>query len=60
MSEKTNDKLNEFIKEQATDGMISCEDAWRIADELGLPKQEFGKAADELGIRIFGCRLGCF
>ena len=60
MREKTNDKLKEFIKEKATDGRISCEDAWRIADVHGLPKQEFVKSADELGIKIFDCQLGCF
>ena len=60
MSEKTNDKLKGPIKERATDSRISCEAAWQVAGELGLPKQEFRKAADDLGIKIFGCQLGCF
>lgn len=60
MSEETKDKLKEFIEERATDGRISCEDAWQIADELGLPKQEFVSAADDLGIKIHSCQLGCF
>ncbi len=60
MSQMTNDKLKELIKERAADGRISCEDAWRIANELGMPKQEFVKTADELGVKIFSCQLGCF
>ena len=31
-----------------------------IAEELGVPYGEIGKAADELDIKIAACELGCF
>ncbi len=60
MSQETKDKLKELSKDRAMDGGISCEDAWQIADELALPKQEFVKAADDVGIKIHSCQPGCF
>jgi ribosomal protein L32E len=60
MSENNNDKLKELIKEHSVDGRISCEDAWQLADDIGAKKQEVGKAADELGIKVKSCQLGCF
>jgi len=60
MSQETKDKLKELIKEPATDDGASCENSWQIADELALPKQEFVKAADDVGIKIHSCQPGCF
>ncbi len=56
----TDNRMNELLKQKATDGKISCEDAWQIAEELDVAKQEVGKAADDLGLRIHSCQLGCF
>ena len=54
------DSISELLKQRATEGRISCEAAWQIAQELGMEKQEVGKAADDLGLRIHSCQLGCF
>lgn len=54
------DALKEQLREKAADGKISCELAWRIAEELGVSKADVGRAADEAGIRIKDCQLGCF
>jgi hypothetical protein len=42
------------------DGRLSCEDAWRIASELRLPKQVVANAAEGLTVRIVHCQLGAF
>lgn len=42
------------------DGKLSCAAAWRIAAELGLPKQTVSDAAEGLGVRIGQCQLGAF
>jgi LAO/AO transport system kinase len=55
-----NDELERLLKERAEDGNISCADAWKIAGELGVPKKDVGRAADEAGVRIQNCQLGCF
>lgn len=39
---------------------LACARAFALADELGVPVAEIGRACDELGIKIFGCQLGCF
>ena len=41
-------------------GRISCPVAFMAADNLGISRTNFGKMANELNIRIFGCQLGCF
>jgi hypothetical protein len=46
--------------EKSTDGRITCAAACRIADELGVPRKEVGRAADRAGIKIKDCQLGCF
>ncbi len=56
--------MNELIKKEiqrhAVDGRIVCAIARKIAEDLGVPYKEVGQAANELGIRIKDCQLGCF
>jgi hypothetical protein len=54
------EEIRRLLAERADGGRISCEEAWQVADELGVPKTEVGAAADDLGIRITDCQLGCF
>jgi molybdopterin-guanine dinucleotide biosynthesis protein len=54
------EKIRSLIREQATDGKIPCTVVRKIAEELNLPYHEAGKAANELGIKITNCELGCF
>jgi molybdopterin-guanine dinucleotide biosynthesis protein len=54
------EKIRESLKGKAIDGRISCPSARNIAEELDVPYQQVGKTADELGIKITGCELGCF
>jgi LAO/AO transport system kinase len=55
-----NDELERLLKERAEDGKIACAEARKIAEELGVPRKDVGRAADETGIRIKDCQLGCF
>lgn len=54
------DKLEKAVKEASADGRLSCKKAFEIADRLGAPFIEVGKAADALDIKIAACQLGCF
>lgn len=42
------------------DGKLTCAAAWRIADELEVPRQTVSDAAEGLGVRVKDCQLGAF
>jgi hypothetical protein len=48
------------LQESATDGRVTCAAAHDIAEDLGLPPAEVGKAMDLLELRIVACQLGLF
>jgi len=50
----------EALRRAAPDKRISCPRARALARELGVPARVLGRAADELGIKIYDCELGCF
>ena len=54
------EKLREEIIKKAIDRKIPCAVARKIAEELGIPYSDVGAAADELGVKIKNCQLGCF
>jgi hypothetical protein len=54
------EKMMLALREASPAGRISCEEARSLAEELALPYALLGEAANELGIKIFGCQLGCF
>ncbi len=53
-------ELREEIMKRAVGGKLACAVARSIAEELHLTYREVGEAADELGIKIKNCELGCF
>jgi molybdopterin-guanine dinucleotide biosynthesis protein len=53
-------KIHLLLRESSSNGKIACPLARKIAEQLNISYQEVGKAADELGIKIKGCELGCF
>jgi hypothetical protein len=48
------------IKAAAPEGKIACAAAFRLAEELGISRQELGEMFNELKIKIAQCQLGCF
>ena len=54
------EKLKEEIMKKAVDLKLPCAVARKMAEDLGVPYSEVGAAADELGIKINNCQLGCF
>ena len=57
---KIDDALAAAIRARVRDGRLSCAAAFVIAEELGIPRSEVGRAADALGIRLSHCQLGAF
>ena len=56
----TREQLLEEIRNAAKDNQMSCERAQELAKKLKVPPKEIGALANELGIKLTGCRLGCF
>jgi len=52
--------LREEIIKRAVERKLSCAVARKIAEDLDIPYSEVGAAADELGIKVKNCQLGCF
>ena len=53
-------ELKEKMLKKVTDGRLSCAAARKLAEDFGISYKEVGAAADELGIKIKDCQLGCF
>jgi|WetSurMetagenome_2_1015567.scaffolds.fasta_scaffold00086_16 molybdopterin-guanine dinucleotide biosynthesis protein len=49
-----------LLTQRAEEGGITCSAARKIAEELNVPYNKVGGAANELKIRIRACELGCF
>lgn len=48
------------LQEVAVNGKISCTEAREIMQDYDVPHGQLGKICDEVGIKIYGCELGCF
>ena len=54
--------IEKRLRSAAKSGRVKCADALAIADSLGsdVSSREVGKVANEIGIKITACQLGCF
>lgn len=48
------------LQAAALEGRLDCASAMALADRLNLPRKHVGAMADQMGIRIKNCQLGCF
>jgi len=48
------------VKRHSRNGKIACTAALKLARELKISTKRIGQAANELGIKIRACQLGCF
>ena len=55
-----NEELKQEMMKKAADGKLPCSVARKIAEDLNIPYKDVGDAANDLGIRIKSCQLGCF
>lgn len=52
--------IKKMLQEKQPEQLITCEQARRMAGELGAGLFLFGNVCDELGYRVTRCGLGCF
>lgn len=48
------------VKKRSRNGKLACAAALKLAKELKISPKRIGQAANELGIKIRACQLGCF
>ncbi len=53
-------RLVEELRRRTPDGFLPCAVAFAIAERLGVTRRQVGDAANEIGIKIVDCQLGCF
>ncbi|NOZ22847.1 MAG: hypothetical protein GXP25_17355 [Planctomycetes bacterium] len=54
------DRVLQEVEKRCPDERLPCSLAFQIAKELGVTPLRVGQAANELGIKIVNCQLGCF
>jgi hypothetical protein len=54
------DDLDNQLDISVSDGRISCNDCWEIADRMKIKKLDIGSACEKKNIRIKPCQLGAF
>ncbi len=56
----TEEDVKTRIRTAAPEGKIPCAAAFRLAEELGISREEMGSLLNDLKIKIIQCQLGCF
>lgn len=54
------EKAKELITQSAKDNKLPCAQAFRIAEETGVPKKRIGEILNEMDVKLMSCQLGCF
>jgi len=55
-----NEKIVVAVRERVREGKLSCGNAFRIAEKLGVNPLSVSEIVDELGVRLYRCQLGLF
>lgn len=55
-----NEELENKMKSSLVNGRLPCPVAFQISEELKVSLKEIGETANNLGIKISSCQLGCF
>lgn len=55
-----NEEIKEEMLKKTVGGRLPCAAARKLAEDHRLSYREIGELADQLGIKIKDCQLGCF
>lgn len=59
-AKKTGLSLDKEINALLVGGRLSCPMAFKVSRKLEITPKEVGAKADDMGVRITDCQLGCF
>lgn len=54
------EKVKKEIEKRVGSGSLTCAEARKIAEDLGVSYKVIRETADKLKIKITDCALGCF
>ena len=54
------ERIKKEVERASESGVLSCHDARALAEQLGVPYGEVGKACNDLDVKVRACELGCF
>ena len=60
MKEIDRERIMARIRREIVGERLPCRRAFQIAREMGCAPAVVGALCNELGVKISGCRLGCF
>ncbi len=60
LSSEVLSQLEDMVKTSLKGGYLPCGVAFKIAQEVQVPKVAVGEMTDRLGIRVTDCQTGCF
>jgi hypothetical protein len=56
----TEKRILDAVQASAKEGKLTCTQARKLAEDLGVPPARVGEACNELKIKLKSCELGCF
>jgi len=59
-SDQVTSELVDAVTGKAVEGRITCPVLRKLAEESGVPYKVAGAAADQAGVKVKNCDLGCF
>lgn len=60
MQDKQECDVRKALAEASRDGCLPCREALALAERCDVDPRSVKRAADEMGIKIIACQLGCF
>ncbi|MDD4300263.1 MAG: hypothetical protein PHO78_06390 [Methanomicrobium sp.] len=60
MDSEYKQKIAGIFRDEGIENVITCTQARTINEKYGIPEADIGKYCNTNGIKIRGCRLGCF
>ncbi len=59
-AEQVTPELLDAVRGKATDGRVTCAVLRKLAEDSAVPYKVAGAAADQVGVKVHNCDLGCF
>ncbi|MBP2134012.1 hypothetical protein J2128_001978 [Methanomicrobium sp. W14] len=60
MNSEYKEKISGIFSCEGIGSVITCTQALSISGKYGIPEEDIGKFCNTNGIKIRGCKLGCF
>lgn len=59
-AETVSEELEKAVRARLENGRLSCENAWKLAEQFAMPRMKISAACEAMGIKISACQLEAF